>query len=80
MLGDQFLGCNRMKMVLFDRMKTVGIMYAISVLFLAIIDSIFSSDLSDLWLTKWFGLTVMVVLWFLAPHIWAWTDGRNDEK
>jgi hypothetical protein len=41
---------------------------------------IFSIDLSELWFNGWFAWGVLLVCWFLAPYVWAWTDGRRNKE
>ena len=71
-----------MTMKIFDRFKTVAVMYAIAGLGMALLDFVWPSlGWLELWFDSWaLKLTIFVALWILAPFVWGRLDGRQEAK
>jgi hypothetical protein len=67
-------------MPLFDRFKTVVVTYALVALVITIVDAFVTVNLIGLWFESWtFKISILVILWLLAPWVWAKLDGRRSK-
>lgn len=69
-------------MKIFDRLKTVAVIYAIVGLVLAASDVFLPQfRLFEIWLDSWIiKIVIFGVLWLAAPAIWSLFEGRQRKQ